>query len=149
MRLEESCLERNCHALPFVRSMDVMLGQEVKSFTKHLAAKLAGKWEKWYPQVCGLVNSLLSIAIVHTMHICTMRGSQEVPVRKISILYLQWEKDELSYYYLNVDLNMTRPWLHAQQTWNSSSNTQHYHTADPQNYDIHEPTLKLFLEGWL
>jgi hypothetical protein len=63
---------------------------EAKTFTKRLSAKLANKWEKSYSQVCGYVNTRLSIiAIVRATYLC-MRGSR-VPVHKISIRYPQWE----------------------------------------------------------
>jgi hypothetical protein len=52
----EACLERRCHFTPFVCSVDGMLGREPKTFAKHLAAKLANKWEKSYSQVCGYVD---------------------------------------------------------------------------------------------
>ena len=38
-----------------------------------VAAKLASKWEKLYSQVCGsYINARLSIAIICTMHLCTV-----------------------------------------------------------------------------
>jgi hypothetical protein len=50
-------------------------------------------------------------------------------------------KTELAIIIWMLDLTMTGPGFHEQQTWNSSSNTQH-RTADPQKCDIYEPTLQ-------
>jgi hypothetical protein len=86
----EACLERRRHFTPFVCSVDGMLGREAKTFAQRLAAMLANRWEKSYSQVCGYVNSRLSISIVRATHLC-MRGGSRVPVHKISIRYPQWE----------------------------------------------------------
>jgi hypothetical protein len=84
-----ACLENRRHFTPFVLSVDGLLGREDKTFAKRLAAKLAGKWQKPYSQVCGHVKARLSIAAVRATHLC-LRGSR-VPAHNISIRFLRWE----------------------------------------------------------
>jgi hypothetical protein len=66
----EACLEERRHFTPFVVSTDGMMGREANMFAKRLSAKLAKKWQKPYSQVCGYVNTRLSIAIVRATHLC-------------------------------------------------------------------------------
>jgi hypothetical protein len=40
-----------------------MMGREASMFAKRLSAKLAKKYQKPYSQVCGYINTRLSIAI--------------------------------------------------------------------------------------
>jgi hypothetical protein len=85
----EACLEERRHFTPFVVSTDGMMGREASTFAKRLSAKLAEKWQKPYSQVCGYVNTRLSIATVRATHLC-LRGSR-VPAHQISVRLPQWE----------------------------------------------------------
>jgi hypothetical protein len=84
-----ACLENRRHFTPFVLSVDGLLGREAKTFSKRLAAKLAGKWQKSCSQVCGYVKARLSMAAVRATHLC-LRGSR-VPAHNISTRFSQWE----------------------------------------------------------
>ena len=65
-----------------------MLGEETKATVKQLARLLSRKWDRPYSQICGLIRSQLSVAIVRASHLC-LRGSR-VPYREISRC-IQWE----------------------------------------------------------
>jgi hypothetical protein len=68
----EACLEQRRHFTPFICLVDGLLaGREAHTFAKHLAAKLAKKWQRSYSQTCGYVNVRRSIAIIRaTQHLC-------------------------------------------------------------------------------
>jgi predicted alpha/beta-fold hydrolase len=85
------CLENRRHFTPFMLSVDGLLGQEAKTFTKRLAVKLvAGKWQKPCSQVRGCVKARLSTAAaVRATHLCLRRS--RVPVHNISTGFSQWE----------------------------------------------------------
>jgi hypothetical protein len=47
-----------------------MIGKESKILIKKLSALLAEKWVKPYSEVCGFINTWMSITIVHATHFC-------------------------------------------------------------------------------
>ncbi len=67
----EACLKQCQHFTPFVVSTDGLLGKEAKTLLKKLSSALAEKWEKLYSEVCGYVNTCMSIAIVQATHLCS------------------------------------------------------------------------------
>ena len=61
--------------MPFVSSIDGLLGEEAKSFLKQLAQHLSDKWQQPYSQTRGYVNAKISIACIRAAHLC-IRGSR-------------------------------------------------------------------------
>ena len=60
---------------PLVVSVNGVLGQEANFFIKHLAQKLAHKWEKSNSEVLGWMRARLSFAILRATNLC-LRGSR-------------------------------------------------------------------------
>ena len=60
---------------PFVVSADGVLGREANFCIKHLAQKLAHKWEKSNSEVLRWMRARLSFAILRATNLC-LRGSR-------------------------------------------------------------------------
>ena len=75
-----NCLEQRRSFIPFVVSVDGMLGYEANNLIKCIAKKLADKWKFPYSVVCGLIRSRMSIAIARAAHLC-IRGSRVSALR--------------------------------------------------------------------
>ena len=84
----QACLDQRRFFVPLIVSTDGMLGEETKATVKQLAWLLSRKWDRPYSQICGLIRSQLSVAIVRASHLC-LRGSR-VPYCEISRC-IQWE----------------------------------------------------------
>jgi len=80
---------RNAHLdfTPLVFSVDGMEGTEATAARKHLAARLAGKWNLQYSQMCGFVKARLSIALVRATSRC-LRGTRDQSYRPHSMLWV-------------------------------------------------------------
>jgi hypothetical protein len=85
----EARLKQPRHFSPFVASTDGLLGKESRTLLKKLSALLAEKWEKPYSEICGYVNTRMSIAMVQASHLC-LRDSR-IPMSQISNHRPQWE----------------------------------------------------------
>ena len=79
----EACLQQRQHFLPFVASVDGLLGVEATATLKRIASCLASKWKQPYSKMCGYVKSRIAITLVRATHQC-IRGSR-VPAQKISV----------------------------------------------------------------
>ena len=75
-----NCLEQRRSFIPFVVSVDGMLGYEANNLIKCIAKKLADKWKFPCSVVCGLIRSRMSIAIARAAHLC-IRGSRVSALR--------------------------------------------------------------------
>ena len=60
---------------PLVVSVDGVLGREANFIVKHLAEKLAHKWEKFNSEVLGWMRARLSFAILRATNL-SLRGSR-------------------------------------------------------------------------
>jgi len=67
------CQEQRRQFVPFVTSVDGLLGNEAKALLRQLATTLSQKWSKPYSQVRNYVNARVSIALVKGTHLC-LRG---------------------------------------------------------------------------
>ena len=84
-----ACLQKRRHFLPFVASVDGLLGAEAAATLKRIASRLATKWHQPYSRTWGYVNSRIYITLVRATPWC-IRGSR-VPEHKISVQCPQWE----------------------------------------------------------
>ena len=50
----EACLRKHYHFLPFVVSMDGLLGVETEDTLKRISIRLATKWKQPYSRTCRL-----------------------------------------------------------------------------------------------
>jgi len=64
------CLEKRMSFTPLVFSVDGLKGAEAAAAGRRLSALLATKWKRPFSQVCGMVNSRLSIALVRSTSAC-------------------------------------------------------------------------------
>jgi hypothetical protein len=64
------CIARRQTFTPLVFSVDGLLGKEATAASKRLASCLAAKWKRSYSEVCGLVRSQLSIALIRSSSRC-------------------------------------------------------------------------------
>ena len=64
------CIARRRTFTPLVFSVDGMRGPECVAACKRLATLLALKWKKEYSEVCGYINSRLSIALIRSANRC-------------------------------------------------------------------------------
>ena len=71
-----ACLANRRHFTPLVYSVDGMRGPEAIRFSKHLAAKLAEKWQRPYSEVCGYVRSRISVSLARSTSLL-LRGSRQ------------------------------------------------------------------------
>ena len=69
------CIKYRHDFVPFVASTDGVLGKEAQSFLQRLSIRLASKWGRPYPPVCGYVNARIALALVRATHLC-LRGSR-------------------------------------------------------------------------
>ena len=85
----DACRARRRSFVPFIFTVDGMLGYEADQLLKLIAKKLAKKWHDHYSKTCGFVRSRMGIAMVRAAHRC-LRGSR-VPMRLMSSFRPQWE----------------------------------------------------------
>ena len=78
----QPCLEQRRHFVPFVASVDGLLGSEAQEVLRRLSHLLSEKWSRPYSAVRGYLNARLSLAIVRGSSLC-LRGSR-VPAKGIS-----------------------------------------------------------------
>jgi len=71
-----ACLAQRRTFTPLVFSVDGLRAKETNAACKHVAAKLAAKWNRSYSDVCGYVHSRLSIALVRSASLC-LRGARD------------------------------------------------------------------------
>ena len=76
----DSCIQKHCHFPPFVVSSDGLIVPGMEANIKHLDIRLAAKWRKPYPQICGYVHSRVTITMVRVTHLCIW-GSQVTVIR--------------------------------------------------------------------
>ena len=74
-KYSEAAALRRASFTPFVESVDGVLGREANFFIKHVAQKLAHKWEKSNSEVLGWMRARLSFAILRATNLC-LRGSR-------------------------------------------------------------------------
>ena len=74
MKYSEEAALRQASFTPFVVPVDGILGREASFSIKHLAQKLAHKWEKSNSEVLGWMRARLSFAILRATNLC-LRGS--------------------------------------------------------------------------
>eukprot|EP00731_Ephydatia_muelleri_P023669 Em0015g1252a len=74
-KYSEAAALRRASFTPFVVSVDGVLGREANFLIKHLAQKLAHKWEKSNSEVLGWMRARLSFAILRATNLC-LRGSR-------------------------------------------------------------------------
>ena len=85
----EACLQQRRKFLPFVSSVDELLGVEATATLKRIDSDLTTKWRQPYSRTYGYVNSRIFITLMWATHRC-IRGSR-VPAHNISVQHLQWE----------------------------------------------------------
>ena len=90
-----SFLEQRCNFIPFVISVDGMLGKEAKPLLKYLAYLYMAKWDLTYSQIRDYLNTKISIACLRAAHHC-LRGSH-VPSTCISQAMGRWNGSFLFY----------------------------------------------------
>jgi hypothetical protein len=64
------CLEQRRSFVPFVVSIDGLIGREAKNLLKQIALRLAAKWEQPYSVVRGFVNARINLAIPRATNLC-------------------------------------------------------------------------------
>ena len=74
--------------MPFVVSVDGLIGKEGRSLLKQLSSRLEDKWKKPQSVVAGIVQSRMSFAILRATNYC-IRGSR-TPFNKVS-REIQWD----------------------------------------------------------
>eukprot|EP00731_Ephydatia_muelleri_P033781 Em0037g45a len=74
-KYSEAAALHRAYFTPLVVSVDGVLGREANVIVKHLAEKLAHKWEKFNSEVLGWMRARLSIAILRATNLC-LRGSR-------------------------------------------------------------------------
>ena len=82
------CLEQRRTFVPFVVSVDGIIGREGRSLLKQITLRLADKWKKPQSVVAGIVRSRMSFAILRATNYC-IRGSR-TPFHKVS-REIQWD----------------------------------------------------------
>ena len=85
----EACIQQLQHFLPFLDSVDGMLGVEATATLKSIASCLASKWRQPYYRTCRYVKSRISTTLMRATHRC-IRGFR-VPSHKVSVQRPQWE----------------------------------------------------------
>jgi hypothetical protein len=85
----QPCLDQRRRFTPFSVSVDGLIGKEVKTVLKVLAARTATKAGKTHSNVMGYMRTRLSKAIVRATHVC-LRGSR-APTSRMSNRRPQWE----------------------------------------------------------
>jgi hypothetical protein len=68
--------------------MDGLVCRKAKELLKRLALRITDKWEQPYSVVHGFVNACMSIASIHTSHLCLC--GLRISASKISC-HFQWE----------------------------------------------------------
>ena len=76
----DACLQPRRHLLPFVESVDGILGVEAGATLKMLYIRLATKWRQPYSRMCGYYKSRIAITFVRATHWC-IQGSR-LPAQK-------------------------------------------------------------------
>jgi hypothetical protein len=74
-KYKTACEESRSAFTPFITSTDGVLGNEAQFFIKHLAERLAGKWQRSYSAVMSWTRVRLSFAILRATCQC-IRGSR-------------------------------------------------------------------------
>ena len=85
-----SCLKKSRYFLPFVASVDGLLGVEAEATRKRISSRLVTKWKEPYSSTCGYVKNRVVINIFRAIHRCIRVG--KVPASKISTKLPQWEE---------------------------------------------------------
>ena len=88
LKYGEACRQSNMHFTPLVFSVDGLEGEEATAARKRLASRLAMKWRRKYPQVCGFVRSRLSFTLIRSASRC-LRGTRNPHQRPESIDWAQ------------------------------------------------------------
>jgi hypothetical protein len=83
----DACRDAHLDFTPLVFSVDGMEGTEATAARKHLAARLAAKWNLQYSQMCGFVKARLSLALVRATSRC-LRGTRDKQYRPHSVLWV-------------------------------------------------------------
>ena len=78
------------HFLPFIVSINGLLGVEATATLKSIASRLTKKWRQPYSRTCIHVKSRIAITLVRAKNRC-IRGSR-VLVHRIRVQCLQWEE---------------------------------------------------------
>eukprot|EP00957_Ditylum_brightwellii_P212039 15366888-Ditylum_brightwellii.AAC.2 len=63
-----ACLEQRQYFLPFVVSVDGMLGHEASMVLKQLSQKLAGNWKCMRSYATNFVKTTISLVVVRVTH---------------------------------------------------------------------------------
>ena len=85
----EACLQRRRHFLPFIASVDGILGVDARDALNRIAGSLTKKCQQPYSRMCRYVKSSISITFVRATHSC-IRGAK-VLAHGISVMRSQWD----------------------------------------------------------
>ena len=85
-KYSKACEEAHLHFTPLVFSVDGLEGPECKAAMKHLASKLAAKWNRQYSQIVSFVRSRLAFTLVRAASRC-LRGTR-TPKQRVG--RLEW-----------------------------------------------------------
>jgi hypothetical protein len=84
-KILQPCLGQFRHFTPFIVSVDGLIGKELKTVFKSLAARTATKTGKMYSNDMGCIRACLSIAIFRATQVC-LRGSR-FPASRMSNIH--------------------------------------------------------------
>ena len=74
-KFKQACRERRIDFVPFVVSVDGVLGRQAFNAAKRLATALSKKWDRPYSETMNFVRVRLAVAMVRAVHFC-IRGER-------------------------------------------------------------------------